>query len=151
MVLREPLVEVHILVLISHAGIHHIEAREVAAFTAMMVGRINPAVVHHGAIAPLSFANTPAAHIEIVLVLIGQLKQALTVDHLEHKFLVQVTEVNARLAPGIGGSAVLRVDAHILADTGALTDQVDIMHGLTQLTELGASLSIVKVDLAQSE
>ena len=150
MVLRETFVEIDILVLIRHAGVHHVEAGKVAAFAALVIGRINPAVSHLAPVTPLSFANTPAAHIEIVLVLIGQLKQALTVDHLEHKFLVQVTEVNARLAPGIGGSAVLRVDAHILADTGALTDQVDIMHGLTQLTELGASLSIVKVDLAQS-
>ena len=86
-----------------------------------------------------------------MLILIGQFYQTLTVNDLEHKLLGQISKVYARLAPGIGGRAVLRIEAHILADTGALTYQVDVMHGLTQLTELGASLSIVKVDLAQSE
>ena len=86
-----------------------------------------------------------------MLVLIGQLEQALTVNDLEHKLLGQVAKVYARLAPGIGRRAVLRIEAHVLADAGALAYQVDVMHGLAKLAKLCACLGIVEINLAQAE
>ena len=111
-----------------------------------MPGGIYPAIAfgHVG--------HTPTTHVKVVFAFIRQLNQALAIDNLQQQFLVvlQVAYIYLALVASIFGALFGAVQG-ILVNAGTRTNKVYILQGLFVFAQLGTSLGIVEVNLAQTQ
>ncbi len=115
-----------------------------------MVCGIDPAVGHFRTVGtPLAFGYTPAAYVEIVLVLIRELQDALTVDGFQ-KIVLGVTRKDY-LIEVAGVTTVVAGVETIFGDTCAVADLVEIFERFFGLAKFGASFGVVKIDFGKAK